>query len=84
MGPVQLLGAMRNFFFTGQWKKLTPCAQIDALLSRLQAREHDLAHRLEHESEAAQRRHIQLEMKVTRLQQKKGRARRLELDGQCH
>ncbi len=84
MGTVQLIGAVRHYFSTGQWRQFTPCAQLDALLGRLRVREHDLEHRLEHESRAAKRRRLALELQVTRIQQKKGVARRLELDGQCH
>ena len=56
-------------------------AQLDELIKRLEHREDTLERRLAHEENPARRRRLLLELNVTRLQHRKGLARRRTVAG---
>ena len=54
-------------------------AELDQLIEALKKKDADLEQRLGQERDPIKRRHIKIELQVTRLQYRKGLARRLEL-----
>ena len=57
-------------------------AELDQLIEALEQKEADLQQRLAAEKDTIRRHHLKIELKVTRLQHRKGLARRLEQHAQ--
>jgi len=56
---------------------------IAAILEQLRSAQERLESRLDNETEPVQRRHLELELEVNRLQQRKGIRQQLELKERC-
>ena len=79
----KLVKKLQERLSKGENKKEVSCGRIDKLLSALSKKEKKLEQNLAKEKSSAKRKHLKLDLKVVRLQLKKGRARRTELEAKC-
>ena len=79
MGINKLIKNLQNQLSKGEKKGKPSLDRIDDLLGELKQKEKKLERKLEHEKNSSKRKHLKLELKIVRVQLKKGKARRAEL-----
>ena len=79
MDLTQLRHSLTSLVHHGLHKHNGHRVELDQLIEALEQKDADLQQRLAQEKDPIKRRHIKIELQVTRLQHRKGLARRLEL-----
>ena len=83
MGIKKLVKHLQEQLAKGGKKGHISCDRIDDLLLELGKKEKKLEHKLSEEKNSAKRKHLKLELKIARLQLKKGKKRRAEISSKC-
>lgn len=83
MGIKKLVKHLQQQLAKGEKKGHVSCDRIDDLLLDLGKKEKKLEQKLSDEKNSAKRKHLKLELKIARLQLKKGKKRRAELASKC-
>lgn len=83
MGIQKLVKKLKAHLAKGKKKDKVSCERIDELLVALAKKEKKLEQKLAKEKDPADRKHLKIELKVARLQLKKGKERRRELEKKC-
>ena len=79
MGINKLIKDLQNQLSKGEKKGKAPLDRIDDLLGELKQKEKKLERKLDKEKNSSERKHLKLELKIVRVQLKKGKVRRAEL-----
>ena len=79
MGINKLIKNLQNQLSKGEKKGHVSIDRIDDLLDELRKKEKKLEKKLGREKNSSKRKRLKLELKIVRLQLKKGRARRAQL-----
>ena len=79
MGINKLIKNLQNQLSKGEKKGKVSMDRIDDLLGELKQKEKKLEHKLDKEKNSSERKHLKLELKIVRVQLKKGKVRRAEL-----
>ena len=79
MGINKLIKNLQDQLAKGEKKGKASLDRIDDLLGELKQKEKKLEHKLDKEKNSSERKHLKLELKIVRVQLKKGKARRAEL-----
>ena len=79
MGIKKLIKDLQKQLSKSEQKDNAPLDHIDQLLLDLAKKERKLEKKLSEEKNSSKRKHLKLEMKILRLQLKKGQKRRAEL-----
>ena len=79
MGIKKLIKDLQHQLSKGEKKGHVPLDRIDDLLAELKKKEKKLEHKLADEDSSSKRKHLKLELKIARLQLKKGKARRAQI-----
>jgi Skp family chaperone for outer membrane proteins len=79
VGINKLIKNLQNQLSKGEKKGKASLDRIDDLLGELKQKEKKLEHKLDNEKNSSERKHLKLELKIVRVQLKKGKARRAEL-----
>ena len=79
MGINKLIKNLQNQLSKGEKKGKVSMDRIDDLLGELKQKEKKLEHKLDKEKNSSERKHLKLELKIVRVQFKKGKVRRAEL-----
>jgi len=83
MGLKKLIKNLQDNLSEGERKNNVACDRIDALLGKLEKKEHQLRRKIAKEKNATKRKHLKLQLKIASVQYKKGKTRRAELEKKC-
>ena len=84
MNLSKLRDGLQHYLQAGFHQSHGPLSELEQLIKALEQKDADLQERLTSESDPMRRRHLSIELTVTRLQHQKGLERRRELlDGQA-